>query len=491
MAQAVVARRLIDLTGRLAPIAIGAIFGFAAVAKATSLPEFAETTMDMDFLPVVLRRHLTLLVPLSELLCAFLLFLPSSRAIGLYAAMLLLVLFTAFLISQLMLANPADCHCFGEFTAFMDARTANRLGLVRNAALLGIGMWGLTYLRGRRPLESDARHGQLEFSVKRSRSDQAPSRSAFTLAELLVVIGIIGLLLAILLPALSRARDSARSLLCSSNQRQVTTAALAWAIEHHGYLPPDGEVWIREHASGHGSLPGAMYDSDRSKYLYWPDYQPDIRTSQSPPTRESPVPFSVAMLARITGSLEGPVEPARQWATLRFGDIDDVYRETSLFRCPNSGDWRHGPNPMIEGGTPTLTLYVGERAYYTPWWVTFDYATNVGLLGFHHQAKYQHRRYGGQLTRVSNSAAMVLMGDSGGPGMGLSWTPRLESESGHVTLHDAWAVTPEMTEMRGWEAPVNGQRHRGRLNVAFVDGHVEPVSVDAETLMKYDLLHER
>ena len=62
-------------------------------------------------------------------------------------------------------------------------------------------------------------------------------RAAFTLVELLVVIGIIAVLIAILLPALRKAREQANEVVCSSNQRQIMTAFLMFAAEHKGHLP--------------------------------------------------------------------------------------------------------------------------------------------------------------------------------------------------------------------------------------------------------------
>src|SRR5687767_4665123 len=64
----------------------------------------------------------------------------------------------------------------------------------------------------------------------------APTR-AFTLVELLVVIGIISVLIAVLLPALNSARESARLTACLSNVRQFGAALNMYVNEHKGVWP--------------------------------------------------------------------------------------------------------------------------------------------------------------------------------------------------------------------------------------------------------------
>src|SRR5438128_2227063 len=63
------------------------------------------------------------------------------------------------------------------------------------------------------------------------------SRRAFTIIELCVVIGIIGLLMAILLPALEKVRHKGYIDACASNLRQIGQALQMYANDNHGAYP--------------------------------------------------------------------------------------------------------------------------------------------------------------------------------------------------------------------------------------------------------------
>jgi prepilin-type N-terminal cleavage/methylation domain-containing protein/prepilin-type processing-associated H-X9-DG protein len=84
--------------------------------------------------------------------------------------------------------------------------------------------------------------------MKNSQACRRRSPYGFSLVELLVVIGIIAMLISILLPALVRARESARMTQCMSNLHQWSVAAQKYADANGGWLPregDDGDKWFK------------------------------------------------------------------------------------------------------------------------------------------------------------------------------------------------------------------------------------------------------
>ena len=77
----------------------------------------------------------------------------------------------------------------------------------------------------------------------RSRRPRAVRRGGFTLIELLVVVGIIAVLIAILVPALNRARESAKDVQCKNNENQLYKACLIFSTGNDDRLPRGAKVW--------------------------------------------------------------------------------------------------------------------------------------------------------------------------------------------------------------------------------------------------------
>ena len=88
----------------------------------------------------------------------------------------------------------------------------------------------------------------------KNRTNSRKNFKGFTLVELLVVIAIIALLMAVLLPALSKARTQAKRIVCLGNLRQLVTAWMAYAENNDGKIVNGGQALSGTGGTGYAAV---------------------------------------------------------------------------------------------------------------------------------------------------------------------------------------------------------------------------------------------
>ncbi len=168
---------------------------------------------------------------------------------------------------------------------------------------------------------------------------------AFTLIELLVVVAILVLLIAILLPSLSRAREQSRSAACLSNMRSLGLAVQMYAMNNKGFLVNFGlshggsvdenETWLNTLRREYRDRLVARCPSDRS--LYWTQPHPVTRQIRR---------CSYGVNDYLSGRVEG-YEGFRRLDCIRRPATTVMFVELNETTEYASSDHVHPPNWVI------------------------------------------------------------------------------------------------------------------------------------------------
>lgn len=280
----------------------------------------------------------------------------------------------------------------------------------------------------------------------------ARRKRGFTLVELLVVIGIIAVLISMLLPALSKAREQAKQAQCLSQLKQIGTACQMFANEHQQFLPLAGTLYGIP--SGYAMpTPQALGDISQKHYTYY---------NSGGYTR--PMPFEAA-LAYYLGQPN-----FRTDSTFNLQpDLDSGYVRR-IFTCPSQQADLYAPMIQISYGSWTVRLHCG-------------YGYNGEALGWNAykgdgSSVQDHLRARGNVSRMGHQPADTLLFCDGGPrtkdlaDAGQSGT--FYAYTLNKTLADCYKDSNQVDQF-----DVN--RHGGKINVLFLDYHAEKFDISPQS----------
>ena len=225
-------------------------------------------------------------------------------------------------------------------------------------------------------------------------------RCGFTLIELLVVISIIALLIAILLPALGRAKELASRAVCSSNVRSIVQSMDIYGQSNKGVYPctpgnPIGVYWnAATGVSGVSQVPGKSGPSTM-QYYYMPNATKNPKAS----------PLQCLWLLVLSGQMTPksflcPSDPFATVPSLQYGTSSTTGGATSYvcFGFTSPSQTTYGPNGQGESYSIAAPWqYDGQPG---AWWTTKNGSTDLPLVS---DIAPESATGSGNLNRITNT----------------------------------------------------------------------------------------
>lgn len=176
----------------------------AAVAKLLTRADFEADLLSWNIASRPAREALSLAIPLTELFISLSWLTGIRRAPAIYAASLMLIVFSAAYAQLWIQGRTPTCGCFGGFMRFQNTRAEAPFVMLRNASLIA-GLLAPQILLSMRAHDSTGgNNGQ-----NHEQNHQIPPKTGFTLIETLLSISLITILIALCVPSLTKFRDVA------------------------------------------------------------------------------------------------------------------------------------------------------------------------------------------------------------------------------------------------------------------------------------------